>query len=564
MKLLQNLGAAKLGAITGITGGVLIALMLIIFQLATPPMSLLYSGLDYSEAGEIMQRLDQSGIEYRVEGNGTMIFAPKDQVLKLRMDLAQDGLPSGGTVGYELFDNTNALNTTSFVQDLNRLRALEGELSRTIRSLSVVNNARVHLVIPERALFAKDKREPTASIMLDARGTLNNQNVQAIRNLVASAVPDLTPQNVSVVDEAGNLLAAVTESGDQNMMAATLEDRTTAFEERMRKQVETIIASVVGPESVRVQVSAEIDFNRIVEQSETFDPDSQVARSTQTTEETSSNSEANPEGAVSVSNSLPETDQFAAANPQNESNNSRLQETVNYEISRTTKTETQEAGRVQRLSIAVVVDGTYTQAADGTESYTPRSEEEMTRITSLVRSAIGYNETRGDTLEVLNLRFAKEDAPVFEEEEEPLLGLGKDDYLRIAEILGAIIVAVILMLVLKSVLGRASAPAEGEAAPALPAAGDPNQAALPGAQQAGTDGAPLALPPGQTAPVGALPTEIASDIAPPAFKQSALSNLDVSQIEGKVKETSVNKIGELVNTHPEESVAILRNWLHES
>lgn len=563
VEFVKTLGVAKLATIFGVTAGVLLGLILIISQLAATPMTLLYSGLDYEEAGQIMQRLDQAGVPYEIDGNGTMIFAPKDQVLRLRMDLASEGLPSGGTVGYEIFDTSNALNTTAFVQDLNRLRALEGELSRTITSLSVVDTARVHLVIPERSLFTKDKEEPTASIMINGRGDLGRRQVQAIQTLVAAAVPGLTPARVAVVDDAGGLLASLAEDENGQQLSQSLDDRTATFEKRMRNQVKEIVASIVGEDAVRVQVSAEIDFNRIIEQSETYDPDSQVARSTLTIEESSSDTESRADGAVSVANSLPE----AEAEP-NESNvasaNNRLEEKVNFEISRTTKTETQEAGRIQRLSVAVVVDGSYAEAADGTETYTPRTQDEMDRITSLVRSAIGFNETRGDTIEVLNLAFAKPETPVFEEAEAPLLGLVKDDYMRMGEILAAIIVAGLLVMVLKTVLTKTSG-SSGQEPGTTPALAGPDgqpMMALPAGTAAGEQNTQLALPP------GASPEAVAAQgnpaIAPPEFRESALAQIDVAQIQGKVKDSSVKKVGELVSSHPDESLSILRNWLHEA
>ena len=555
MDFLKNIGLARLGTIIGVTIGVLLGLLLIIFQLATPPMSLLYSGLDFEEAGEIMQRLDQFDVPYEVDGNGTMIFAPKDQVSKLRMDLASEGLPTGGTVGYEIFDNGNALNTTSFVQDLNKLRGLEGELARSIKEINVIDNARVHLVIPERSLFSKDKQQPTASIMIDTRGQLSRQNVQAIQNLVAAAVPGLAPSRISVIDETGRLLAAISEQDEDAAYSLSLEDRTQGFEDRMVTHVRDIVSSVVGPDNVRVRVSAELDFNRIVEHSEIYDPDGQVARSTKTVEETSNDTERNPDGTVSVTNNLPE-EEFNTDSATASSNNNRLEETVNFEISRTTKTETQEAGRINRLSVAVVVDGSYTQNEDGTQTYVPRTDAEMTRITSLVRSAIGYDQNRGDTLEVLNLQFAQTPQPEFEETEEPFLGLTKDDYFRIGEIAGAVVVAVILMLVLKTALGRASAPAQAIAAgatPALAAAGEAPQA-LPAAE--GMEGGQLALPPGAT------PDQLPEGIPGPQMTESALSKIDVAQIHGQVQESSIKKVGELVNSHPEESIAILRSWLH--
>ena len=210
-------------------------------------------------------------------------MVPKDQVPRLRMKLAESGLPKGGGVGYEIFDKSDALGATSFVQNINRLRALEGELARTIRGIDRVQAARVHLVLPERPLFSRDKADPSASIVLKMRGTLEPQQVRAIRHLVATAVTGLKPQRVSVVDETGRLLADGT--ADDGPGGVSADDRKVTFERRMREQVESIITSVVGPGRARVQLTADFDFNRITQTSDKFDPDGRVVRSSQTREE---------------------------------------------------------------------------------------------------------------------------------------------------------------------------------------------------------------------------------------------------------------------------------------
>ncbi len=552
LNVLRSLGLVRLGTIIGVTTAVMIGLLLIILRLSTPPMSLLYSGLDYNEAGSIMERLEQQDVPYRVDGNGTMIFAPNDQVLKLRMDLAGDGLPSGGSVGYEIFDNMDALGTTSFMQNLNHLRALEGELSRTITSLASIDTARVHLVIPERSLFGQDKIEPTASIVVGARRSqIGPQQIASIQNLVSSAVPGLSPGKVSIVDNQGRLLASAASEDNEMNLAGTLQDKNSAFEDRIRRQVHDIVASVVGPQSVRVQVSAEVDFSRVVQQSEIYDPDGQVVRSTQTIEETSNDVERQSTEGVSVTNNLPEPADSNAGNARTSSNNNRLEETVNFEISRTSTTETQEAGRVQRLSVAVVVDGSYNEEADGTSTYVPRSEEEMTRITTLVKSSIGFDEVRGDTVDVLNLAFLRAEPPEEVEEAGGFMGLNKEDFMRIGEIVAAIIVGVILLLVFRTALSRAGGDGQAiETAGGARAEGEQAQLAAPAAD--GTQAAPQAI--AARAP-GAPPLPLPAPSGP---------QIDIAQIEGRVKEMSVKKIGELVQAHPDESIAILRSWLHEA
>ena len=314
------------------------------------------------------------------------------------MKLAEGGLPKGGGVGYEIFDKSDALGATSFVQNINHLRALEGELSRTIRALDRVQQARVHLVLPERPLFSREKAEPSASIVLKVRGTLEAQQVRAIRHLIASAVNGLKPQRVSVVDETGRLLA---DGSADDSGGATADERKLAYERRLREQVE----SIVGPGHARVQLTAEFDFNRITQTSDKFDPESRVVRSSQTREEVMASSDPTA-GSVSVGNELP----GANARPegaQQRDQNRKTEEIVNYEISRTTKTEVIEGGRINRVSVAVVVDGIYTKNDKGEPTYQPRSKEEIDRIAALVRSAIGFDQKRDDQVEVANLRLAE-------------------------------------------------------------------------------------------------------------------------------------------------------------
>ena len=273
-------------------------------------------------------------------------MVPKDKVARLRMKLAEGGLPKGGGVGYEIFDKSDALGATSFIQNINHLRALEGELARTIRGIDRVQAARVHLVLPERPLFSRDKAEASASIVLKVRGTLEPQQVRAIRHLVATAVNGMKPERVSVIDETGKLLADGA-AQDNPQGGAGADERKMAFENRLRNQVEAIVSSVVGPGHARVQLTADFDFNRITQTSDKFDPDGRVLRSSQTREEQSSSGDGKDGGAVSVGNELPGSNKPAEGGGGGRDQNRKTEEIVNYEISRTTKTEVIEAGRDQ-------------------------------------------------------------------------------------------------------------------------------------------------------------------------------------------------------------------------
>src|SRR5439155_17320787 len=275
----------------------------IMMRVTAPQMTPLFTDLSFEDSSAIVKDLERQGIPYELKSDNTIVLVPKDKVTRLRMRLAEGGLPKGGGVGYEIFDKSDALGATSFVQNINHLRALEGELARTIRAIDRVQAARVHLVLPERPLFSREKAEPSASIALKVRGALDPQQVRAIRHLVASAVNGMKPQRVSVVDEAGRLLADGN-SDETGSIGSGAEERRLTFERRLREQVESIVTSVVGPGRARVQLTADFDFNRITQTSDKFDPEGRVMRSSQTREESSASGDGR-EGQVSVGNELP-------------------------------------------------------------------------------------------------------------------------------------------------------------------------------------------------------------------------------------------------------------------
>ena len=282
----KSLGAARLAAMGAVTLALIGFFVFLMIQMTTPTMVPLFTDLAVDDSASIMKELDRQGIDYKLKNDGAIILVAKDKVARLRMKLAEGGLPKGGGVGYEIFDKSDALGATTFIQNINHLRALEGELSRTIRSLDRVEAARVHLVLPDRPLFSRDKAEASASIVLKVRGTLEPSQVRAIRHLVASAVNGMKPERVSVIDETGRLLADGAKTDDQ-LSGAAVDERKTAYESRLRREVENIVSSVVGPGHSRVQITADFDFNRITQTSDKYDPDSKVVRSSQTREEQS-------------------------------------------------------------------------------------------------------------------------------------------------------------------------------------------------------------------------------------------------------------------------------------
>jgi flagellar M-ring protein FliF len=544
LKQFSRFGAGRLAAMVMVTAAMLAFFAFVIFRFTQPSMGLLYSDLSPQDAAQVIRDLETRNIKYEVRGDGQTILAPRDAIARIRMDLAGKGLPSGGGVGYEIFDKGDAFSSTSFVQNINHLRALEGELSRTIRSLGRVQNARVHLSIPERRLFERDREAPRASIVLKLRGDLDQGQVRAIRHLVASAVEGLKPERVSVVDEGGRLLADGAQ-GDTAATALGTDERQMAIERRVKAQVEEIVASVVGSGRARVQVNAQLDLNRIESRSETFDPESRVARSTQTRTENSMSGQP-AENGVSVGNELPGAQGQQGQQNQTREATNKSEEVTNFEVSRTTRTEVLEGGRLRRLSVAVLVDGIYARAAQGGDAaYQPRAQEELDRIGALVRTAIGFDRQRGDQVEVVNLRFANAPQRVELTEQtlmQQLMSFTKEDMMRGIELgVIALLVLIVLMTVVRPLMKQILKP-EVERKIIMQEQVDPETGAM------------------KVMPV-VVETPLISGPAEPETPSERM--LAMAQIKGQIKAQSVEKIGSMVRSNPGDSVAVLRSWVHE-
>jgi flagellar M-ring protein FliF len=465
-QFVKSLGAARMAAMAAVTLALIGFFSFLMIRMTAPQMVPLFTDLSADDSGSIIKDLERQGIAYQIKNDGAIVMVTKDNVARLRMKLAENGLPKGGGVGYEIFDKSDALGSTTFIQNINHLRALEGELARTIRGIDRVQAARVHLVLPDRPLFSRDKIDATASIVLKVQGTLEPQQVRAIRHLVATAVNGLKPERVSVIDETGKLLADGA-AADNPLEGVGADDRKTAYEKRLRSQVEAIVSSVVGSGRAQVEITADFDLNRITQTSDKFDPDGRVVRSSQTREESSATG-GDAKGPVSVGNELPGAGKSAdgSAGGGSGDQNHKTEEIVNYEISRITKTEVTEAGRVNRVSAAVLVDGTYSKNDKGEVAYQPRSKEEIDRIAALVRSAIGFDAKRGDQVEVVNLRFAETPAIPIEEPAGWMsyLQFTKDDIMRFAEQGVMVLLGLIVLLLVVRPLVRRIVTPEGAVA----------------------------------------------------------------------------------------------------
>jgi flagellar M-ring protein FliF len=535
---IKAIGAARFGVMAGVAAALTAFFLYVAGVLSTPPKTILFSGLEAKEASAVAAKLDTMAVPYDAKDGGT-ILVPADQVTKLRMALAQDNLPAAG-VGYEIFDKSDAFGTTSFVQSINRLRALEGELARSIQTIEGVESVRVHLVVPERQVFSRDQQSPSGSVVLKTRGTFNRGQVSAIQHLVAAAVSSMTPDRVAIVDDKGNLLAGGQERTGQDATSNDQEQHTTEFEDRIRQRIESVVTSVVGAGHVRAQVTANLDYTHMNETSETFDPDSKVVRSTQTVEQNASDTNGGA-APMSVGNALPGQQQQGGDNTK--SNSGRTEETTNYEISKTVKTSSVDQGTVKKISVAVVVDGDETNG-----KYVPRTAQEMKQIDGLVKSAIGFDATRGDLVQVVNMPFARVDTTVGTPAPTPLLGLDGAAWFKIIEAAIFAVASILIgLFVLRPLIARMFGPLSM-------AISMPN-----GQVTTSSAAAQLAAPSGQSsAQQGAAQSGAPAALAPPVE-----SMIDISRIEGQVRESSVKKVGEVVQSHPEEALAILRSWLHQ-
>jgi flagellar M-ring protein FliF len=541
VETLKQLGAARLGVMGAITLGLLVFFSFVSMRVSSPEMKMLYADLSSADSGAIAAALETNTIPYTVSENGARIMVSEDSIGRARMLLAEAGLPNGGSLGYELFDKQSGFGTTNFVQNINQVRALEGELSRTISSLDSIRSTRVHLVLPQRELFSRESRPSSASVFLGIRpgANLDRGQITGIQSLVASAVPDLKFANVSIIDSNGNLLAKGGED-ETNLLSMKAEEMRRNFEGRLTQKVEDQVSRIVGYGNVRAAVTAEMNFDRISTNEELYDPEGQVVRSTQTTEESSVEREP-IESNVSIENNLPGIggDLLSDSAPSAEGN--RIEEVTNFEISKTIRNTIREAGDVQRLSISVLVDGRYTTDAEtGEKTYEARPQEELDQIAKLVQSAIGFDDERGDLIEVVNLQFAEIDTNEGAVDIGMILGFQKSDLLDTAEIVTvAIMVILVVLLVLQPMVGKLLAVEKSKEEEAV-------EADLL---------APMAANPALAGPSG--------DGLLDGEDGDESSMINISGVEGKVKASTVKKVEEIVDSHPSETVAVIRSWMTE-
>jgi len=404
---LARIGLAKLG-IMGAVAAATLGLLVWVASFSVESKGLLYAGLDLTESAKIGQRLDEMKIPYEVRGDGSSILVPASQVGRIRMTLAAAGLPNQSGVGYELLDQQSPMNMTSFMQRVQRLRALEGEMARTIVTMGGVRTARVHIVLPERESFSREAPKATASVAVTMKGPgrLGIAQASAIRLLVAGAVPGLTQESVTVLDSAGVVIAS--DGNGESMVSGRLAELKSTREQALQRAVSEMLEPLVGHGKVRVAATVDLESAREIQREERFDPMSQVERSKQMQIDQESADETKPRDPVSVGQNVPNQPQGqGGASGKTSSSNSRNGQTINYEISSVRSERIREAGDVKRMTIAVVVDG----LSDGKGGFRPRPQEELTRFSELIQAAVGYDAKRGDRITVEAMQFLPGEVP---------------------------------------------------------------------------------------------------------------------------------------------------------
>ncbi len=540
---LRALGPARLMALAAVGVGMLVMLALLALHGGAPAQqALLYSDLDLREAAQMTEALDRAHIAHQELGSGDRIMVSATDVPKARLLLAKDGLPSGGSIGYEIFDRSDAMTSSQFQQDINETRAMEGELARSIRMLQGVRGARVHLVLPKRQPFSRDVQAAQASVVLTMAGAakLDPQAVQAVLNLVAAAVPGLKSQGIAIIDSRGNLLARAGQPATEEAVAQTSEELHRATELRISRAVEEMLEQSLGAGRVRTEAAVEMNFDRVQETAESYNPDQQVVRSTQTSNEKNNSTEADKP--VSVQNNLPNAD--AGQGGQSGTAQQKQEETTNYEIGKTVRTLVREQPQIARISLAVMVDGTVQIGRDGKPAWAERSPEELARITKLVESAIGYNDKRGDKVEVVSMRFAAAQDDMAATPQTGLLGLdvGKADLLGLGQ---SAILAVVVLLALVFVLRPMAIRLSAITPQNMLSGGELLLAGPAGASFGG--------------PATASATRMIASGAPAMLADESM--VDMMNVEGQLRASSLRKLSEMVEKHPEESLTIMRGWM---
>ncbi|MBF0611414.1 MAG: flagellar M-ring protein FliF [Magnetococcales bacterium] len=452
MRLLSGLPLGGRNGLIVAAVATLLALSSLIWFATRPAYKTLFSGMPEEEAGKVVEMLNKMNVPYQLTGKGTTIQVPGDRVYDLRLELATRGIPKKVEgAGFELFDKTNLMGMTDFMQRMNYQRALQAELAHTIETIAAVETARVHLVLPKKSMFVDAEQHASASVVLALSKSLSQAQIDGIVHLVSSSVEGLDESRVTVVDNKGNMVAGgKTAPQDGRMPVEESLTLQKQVEKSLEERVQTMLDRVLGSNRSIIRVTAELDLSRVERQEEKFDPDGQVARSEQTTNESS----RGVFGAGGVPGVTPNDPNANAAAGGSSSNQTRdvERETINYEISKTVNKILLPVGTIKRLSVAVLVDGIYKPGKEGAAEYHARDEEEMVRLQKIIKHAVGFRSDRGDTIEVTNAPFEPIVAP---DDTEARIWQQREFYLNAAKMAGmGLLILLIIFYVMRPLVRK--------------------------------------------------------------------------------------------------------------
>jgi flagellar M-ring protein FliF len=527
---LMDFGPRRLALMGGVTALVLAVIAVASIYLNRPAYETLYVGLERSDVNQIGPVLGEAGIGFDVASDGTTVLVPAGTTAQARMLLAEKGLPTSANAGYELFDNVGSLGLTSFMQQITRVRALEGEIARTIQSIAGIRAARVHIVMSERANFRRDEQKPSASVVIRSSEMDAARSASSIRYLVAAAVPGLNAEDVTVLDSSGTLLAAGDDPNNTSVSRSLGVERTV--ETQIEDNIRRALAPYLGHDNFRASVKAEVNTDTRQTEETIFDPESRVERSVQIVRANENNSRKQAGAAASVEQNLPEAEVTSTEGPQSSEQSERKEETTNYEMNSKRIATVSNGYSVTKMSIAVVVNQQRLAAILGADATPEKIAGRVAEIQKLVSSATGFNETRGDMISVSAVEFV--DGLDGEAIEMP--GVLASASRHIGTMINAAAFIVVVFLVaffglrpMVAALGKPAAPAPAapsfeDAQRSLPSPGAEAQAALPGARAAQT---PL------------------------------------DELRQKIRPAPQDRLARMVDLNEERTAHILRRWAHQ-
>ena len=561
---LRGLSPARLATLGLVVFGLIGALGFVITKSIKPEMGVLFSNLDATDSGKMITKLQEHNVPYDISPDSTQILVPRGEIARLRMEMAQEGLPAGGSVGFEIFDKNDLAGLNNSLLDINYLRALEGELTRSISTIQGIMSSRIHLVMPKRELFSRQTQIPSASVIVRLKPScvLSATQIQSIQYLVACGVSGLTQDRVAIVDDKGALLAR---GGDKESASAghfnLQQDLRLQLENRVARSIESLLDRTLGMGKSRAEVCADLDFDQQNSTAVEYNPDGQVTRSTSSSEEKDDTQEQADEQSVGVENALPGGGGKNTNGKSNKNSTNNTKELINYEISNTTKNFVKEVGVIKRLSIAVIIDGKMVKNEDGSSTYAPRSDDEIEKLTTLVKTAIGFQEDRADQVQVLNMPFA-----VTEEDIGTTNSTNTWSQVSLQKIIELLIIGGLILACLFFVVR----PMVSQLLKTQPGGGGMRELlhGSTNAMVAGPDGlytsdntvigSSLAGVGGSNLPVTASPSAMAGAI----FSSKKEEGED--EVDFLLQQSPIRKIGKIVERYPEESTAVIRSWIYNS